>query len=167
MNLEEMMAVLEKINHFDPRRVVNEDAASAWWEVFAPVPFGIASEAVTRYYANDAEDGFLTPGRLLAVCQEIRSERAARRVRELEATRPRMIDSRPMTPVESPFSRWEHEQRKPAWQDEPPPSPIITDADRLIALEAEKQRQLAALKILMEDEQRGMDDQGGSEEGVL
>ncbi len=171
MTLREMKRVLIMINAYDPRRVITEVVVLSWLRIFEPVPFDVACAAVEEFYRGEDSE-LLMPGKLLAICKEIRDRRRRAKEREAQASRyaiepARHVDDRLMVPVESPFLQWEHEQRKPAWQDDAPPSPIITDAARLIALEEEKQRQLAALKILMEGEHSDVGDPGGSPEGVL
>jgi hypothetical protein len=159
-----MQLIMEKINNHEPRLVATEGRAMAWGEILSPVPFDIASEAVNRFYSNPDEPKLLHAGGLLAICKEIRSERRdrrdAQRAAEERAAR-RALTGAPEkehTPetivVESPFLKWEHERKRPAWQDPEPVRPILSDADKIAEFEANRKRMLAAMEALMTEEER-------------
>jgi len=160
VTLDEMVDALKKIGRYDPRwTLTDEETALAWLEIFQPVPYSVVDEAVTKWAVDSSDNAMIRPGKLLEVCKEVRDRRRRAKERAAEAQQRALegpkgkVNPPLLQPVESPFLKWEHARKRAGWLEPAPDSlPIINNADKIVDLEAERQRQLRALELLMLNE---------------
>lgn len=184
MNINEARFLLQTLAAVDQRSVADE-IATTWASLLEDVDPRDGMAALKKLL-QEQPDLFIRPGHIIAVARDFAHRR---RVAEAESgpkydpwgnvsgspesdeARRRYVEARderfnapalppPVKVVSSPYREWEKNRRRHARRAD---SPIITDPDRIEAMEQERQRALKTLQQMISDEQRREEAARGTE----